>query len=191
MRSSISLRCRGKISFLVLASALTGSLLYAGVLISSKYILSLNAVTNSSADTASPNYKIQSGTIGQGLPGSAQSSSYQNSGGFAPQAAAMANPPAVNLSDAYVYPNPFKPNSPGRFQADKITFKHLPAEATIKIFAITGHQVAELHKTDRTVDDYDWNATNTDDRKLASGVYIYFITSPDGGKAKGKFAVIR
>ncbi|HAF95963.1 MAG: hypothetical protein A2021_02780 [Elusimicrobia bacterium GWF2_52_66] len=170
---------------------LTGSLVYAGVLISARYNLSIPVLANGGADMASPNYKIQTGTLGQGVSGNAQSSNYQNSGGFADQARAMANPPALNLSDAYVYPNPFKPNSPGSFQASEITFAHLPAEATIRIFAITGRQVAELHKTNRTVDDYKWNATNSDGQKLASGVYLYFITSPGGGKAKGKFAVIR
>ncbi len=185
------LKNRSKITLLILASALTGSLVYAVVLISAQYTLSLNTVTNGTANTSSPNYKIQAGTLGQSLYGSAESSNYKNSGGFSNQAAAMANPPAVNLSDAYVYPNPFKPNSPGSFQADNLTFKHLPPEATIKIFAITGKQVAELHKTDRTVDYYEWNTVNDDGRKLASGVYLFFMTAPNGGKAKGKFAVIR
>ena len=63
--------------------------------------------------------------------------------------------------------------------------------ATISIFAITGKQVAKLHKTDTTVDFYKWNVTNSDGQKLASGVYIYFMTAPGGGKARGKFAVIR
>lgn len=176
---------------IILAAALTGSLVYAGMLISSNYILSFNAVTNGVSSTASAGYRIQTGTLGQGVFGSAQSANYQNSGGFVSQAVAPVSPPAANLSDAYVYPNPFKPNSPGSFQSDKITFKHLPAEATIRIFAITGRQVAELHKTDSSVDYYEWNAANSDGQKLASGVYIYYMTAPAGGKAKGKFAVIR
>jgi flagellar hook assembly protein FlgD len=63
--------------------------------------------------------------------------------------------------------------------------------AVIKIFDIAGVQVAELRKSDTTADHYEWNVTNNDGRKLASGVYIYSITAPGGGKAKGKFAVIR
>jgi len=185
------LKLRGRKTLLALAAALTGALAYAGSLISSGYNISLGEMTNGSANTASQHYRIQTGTLGQGIFGDAQSSNYRNSSGFANGAAALANPPAANLSDAYVYPNPFKPNSPGRFRADKITFKHLPAEATIRIFAITGKQVAELRKTDGAVDYYEWNATNDDGQKLASGVYIYFMTAPNGGKAKGKFAVIR
>lgn len=182
---------RVKRILLVLAAVLTGPLVYAGVLLSSQYNLPVIVAVNGSANTSSANYRIRTGTLGQGVYGSAHSSNYQNSGGFVNQVAALANPPALNLSDAYVYPNPFKPNSPGSFQASKITFKHLPAEATIKIFEITGKLVTEIHKTDRTVDYYDWNATNDSGQKLASGVYIFFMTAPNGGKAKGKFAIIR
>ena len=185
------MRIRSKVTLLVLTAALTGSLVYAGALISAQYNFPVIVVVNGSANTASANYKIQTGTLGQSVFGSAHSSNYQNSGGFVNQAAALANPPAVNLSDAYVYPNPFKPNSPGSFQAAKITFKHLPPEATIKIFEITGKEVIELHKTDRTVDYYEWNAVNNSGQKLASGVYLFFMTAPNGGKAKGKFAIIR
>lgn len=169
---------------------LTGSLVYAGVLVSSQYKLSLSMLVNGRASTVSPNYNIQAGVLGQGVSGKAQSSSYHISDRFENRVAPTVSATAANLSAAYVYPNPFKPNSPGRFQADKITFKHLPAEVTIRIFAITGKQVAELHKTDETVD-YEWNAVNSDGQKLASGVYIYFITAPDGDKTTGKFAIIR
>lgn len=185
------LKSRGKSALPALSAALVCLAVSAGALISSGYKLSIPVLASGSADTASLNYKVQTGTLGQVFSGSSQSANYRNSGGFLAPALAMANPPAVNLSDAYVYPNPFKPNSPGSFHAEKITFKHLPAEATIRIFAITGRQVTELHKTDRTVDYYEWNATNSDGQKLASGVYLYFMTAPGGGKAKGKFAVIR
>ena len=180
-----------RLSILFLSAALAGPLAYAVVLLSSRHTLSIPSVTNGSATTVSANYKIQTGVLGQAVSGSAHSSNYSNSGGFSNQAAALANPPAANLSEAYVYPNPFKPNSPGSFQASKLTFKHLPATATIKIFAITGKQVAELHKTDVSVDSYEWNGVNTDGQKLASGVYLFFMTAPNGGKARGKFAVIR
>lgn len=185
----ISLRSalrRGR--WLALAALLTGSLVYAEVLLSSQYSLSAPVMANGGANTVSPNYKIRTGILGQAFSGAAQSSNYNNAGGFVVPTAAL---PAADLSDAYVFPNPFKPNSPGRFQAAEITFGHLPAVATISVFAITGKQVAKLHKTDTTVDFYKWNVTNSDGQKLASGVYIYFMTAPGGGKARGKFAVIR
>lgn len=170
---------------------LTGSLVGAGVMVSFQYSLSRPAVQNGGANTVSTSYKVQTGVLGQAVSGSAQSESYVISGAFVALPAAVPALSAPDLSDAYVYPNPFKPNSPGSFQAAKLTFKHLPAQTKIAIFAITGKRVAELHKTDSTVDYYEWNATNGDGQQLASGVYLYFMTSPDGSKAKGKFAVIR
>ena len=173
--------------WLAAAALLTGSLVYAEVLISSQYSLSVPVMANGGANTVSPNYGIRTGILGQAVSGGAQSLNYNNSGGFVVPTTAL----PADLRDAYVYPNPFKPNSPGRFQAAEITFGHLPAVAEIGIFAITGKQVAKLHKTDTTVDFYKWNVTNSDGQKLASGVYLYFITAPGGGKARGKFAVIR
>ncbi|MCX5792200.1 MAG: hypothetical protein NTY45_08310 [Elusimicrobia bacterium] len=182
---------RSKFSFLFLAAVLAGPLVYAGVLINSLLQSVVPISVNSSGSGASLNYRNPAGTLGQSVYGSAKSAHYSNSGGFVSQTAVLLNPPAANLSDAYVYPNPFKPNSPGSFQAAKLTFKHLPAEATIRIFEITGRQVAELHKTDTTVDYYEWNTANNDGRKLASGVYIFLMTAPGGGKARGKFGIIR
>lgn len=173
------------------AALLAASLAYAGPLISSRYILSIPVLSNGSANTASANYKIRTGVFGQGLPGGAQSANYRNAGGFVDRAQPQVNSAAADLSDAYVYPNPFKPNSPGSFRSDRLTFKRLPAAATIRIFAITGRQVAKLHKTDGAVDYYEWGAVNGGGEKLASGIYLYLVTAPGGGKAKGKFAVIR
>jgi hypothetical protein len=160
-------------------------------MISARYTLSIPLLDGGGADTASANYRIEAGTLGQNLSGNSQSSGYRNAGGFADPARPAPSGAAGNLAEAYVYPNPFKPNSPGSFQADKLTFKRLPPEADIKIFAITGAKVAEFRKSDPAADHYEWDVTNTDGRKLASGVYIYFITAPGGGKVKGKFAVIR
>jgi len=170
-----------------------GSLTAAGVMVSSQYHLSVPALVGGSGNTASAHYKVQTGILGQSAAGTAQSSNYQSSAGLETPGV-TADPvgaAAANLSGAYVYPNPFKPNSPGRFQADKITFKGLSADVTIRIFAITGKQVAELHKTDTAADDYEWDAVNGDGRKLASGVYLYLMTAPNGDKAKGRFAIIR
>ena len=184
-----SLRRRRKMFLLALTSALAGSLAYAGLLISTNHILSIPVIINGTANTVSANYKIHTGVLGRAMTGGAQSSHYILTGGIV-ETVVPPSPPA-NPCDPYVYPNPFKPNTPGLFQAGKLTFKQLPAEATIKIYAITGKQLTELHKTDSAVDYYDWNAANSDGQKLASGVYIFFLTSPGGCKAKGKFSVIR
>lgn len=173
------------------ACALAASLVYAGALVSERYALSIPTLVNGGANTASAGYAIQYGVLGQGLAGRAESANYSESGGFVDPALGTAELPASSLGEVYVYPNPFKPNSPGRFQAAGITFKRLPATATIRVYAITGRLVAELRKTDTGVDNYEWDVTNSAGRKLASGVYIFYVTAPCGGSAKGKFAVIR
>lgn len=160
------------------------------MLAGSSYKIPVSMSVNAGANTASAGYRIQTGTLGQGFA-SAQSSSYRNAGGFVYQTVVEAAPLPNDLRDVYVYPNPFKPNSPGRFQADKLIFKRLPAEAVIRIFTIAGKRVAELHKANGGVDYYEWSPVNDDGQRLASGVYVYIITSPNKGKVKGKFAIIR
>ncbi len=174
----------------VTAFFLAAAFLLAAVMISTNYKILIPSLSSSGGKSESSGYKTTA-VLGQGVSGSAESASYKDGAGFIPQTI-VASPPAPNLREVYVYPNPYKPNSPaGKFYADKITFKKLPALATIKIFTISGELAATLRKTDAAVDDYEWLATNDAGRRLASGVYIYFITTPAGEKAKGKFAIIK
>lgn len=179
-----------KQGFEISALILTGSVLFAAAMISTNYKILIPSLSSSGGKSESSSYKTTA-ALGQGVSGSAESASYKNSAGFISQTIVV-SPPASNLSEVYVYPNPYKPNSPSsKFYADKITFKRLPAQATIKVFTISGELAATLRKTDASVDDYEWSATNDAGRKLASGVYIYFITTQTGEKAKGKFAIIK
>jgi hypothetical protein len=165
--------------------------LFAAVLVSTNYKIFIGLLSGGGGRSTSDSYKIASAVIGQGMVGSAGSASYQSCVGYIPQAEVLKAQAATNLSEVYVYPSPYKPNSPdSRFYADKITFKKLTGEATIKVFTITGELAATLKKTD-SFDYYEWDATNDAGQKLASGVYIYFITTPNGEKAKGKFAIIK
>ncbi len=99
------------------------------------------------------------------------------------------------LADAFAYPNPYRPGSGGDFGesafGDGIVFASLPARARVRIFSLSGAQVADLSDEDgdgRCL----WNTRNPDGGKAASGVYFYIITGP-GSKAKktGKIAIIR
>lgn len=82
-----------------------------------------------------------------------------------------------------VYPNPYKPNS----GHPHITFIHqiLTSQSTIKIYTIAGELVDTIEETDGD-GQATWRPT-----KLASGIYIYVITSKDGGKCIGKLAILR
>ena len=171
---------------------LSTTCLVAVALISTNYqgVISLLAIGGGNASSAS--YKMTESVLGQGMFGNAQSASYHNESGYVPQAETLSNPPAADLKEVFVYPNPYKPNSHGsRFYSDRITFKRLPAVCTLKVFTISGELAAKLEKTNSSVDYYEWPATNNSGEKLASGVYIYFITAPNGEKAKGKFSVIK
>lgn len=90
-----------------------------------------------------------------------------------------------DLKELKVYPNPYKP-SKGH---TKIVFANLSANATIKIFTFDGELVWE--KENITTGSEEWLVVNKDNEKVASGVYIYFITNDRGERKFGKLAIIR
>ncbi|MEI7904031.1 MAG: carboxypeptidase-like regulatory domain-containing protein, partial [Candidatus Firestonebacteria bacterium] len=98
--------------------------------------------------------------------------------------------PAATLEKVLVYPNPYRSGSGGGFDSTGITFSGLTASAKIKIFTLAGALVRELEEKDND-GVYAWDASNTSGEKLASGVYLYFISDPNGNKKTGKFAVVR
>jgi fibronectin type 3 domain-containing protein len=97
--------------------------------------------------------------------------------------------PAVatwDLSEASVFPNPFK-----SYQGHThLTFDGLTAHAKIEIFTIAGERVCTLDETDGD-GMTSWDVTNSRGRKLASGVYIYRVTDNQGHEKISRFAVIR
>ena len=98
------------------------------------------------------------------------------------------------LSDVFAYPNPYKPGSTGDFGqsvfGDGVVFESLPAGSRIRIFNLAGGLVRDL-----TDDDGDgrclWDARTKDGARAASGVYLYLVTSPAGGKKSGRIAIIK
>jgi hypothetical protein len=101
---------------------------------------------------------------------------------------------AGQISGVYAYPNPYKPGSSGSFgqsaYGEGVVFESLPARSKIKIFNLAGGLVRELSD-----DDGDgrclWDARNRDGARAASGSYLYLVTSPSGGKHKGRIAIIK
>jgi hypothetical protein len=93
---------------------------------------------------------------------------------------------ALDLANASVFPNPFKP-----YQGHtSMTFDNLTAQAKIEVFTIIGERVCTLEETDGN-GRLSWNVTNSQSKKLASGVYIYRVTNKQGQEKISKFAVIR
>lgn len=85
-----------------------------------------------------------------------------------------------NLNSLKVYPNPFKPYAGHTF----VNFAYLTERATIRIFDVSGNLV-------KTIYENDGDGLAIWDGDVASGVYVYCITNPQGEKRLGKIAVIQ
>lgn len=131
------------------------------------------------------------GTSGQNIAGKTSSSRYTTGGGFISIINAVSEPvPAPDLEGTKIYPNPYKPGSGGKFDADFITFADLTRQCRIQVFNIAGELVATLDK-DNEDRDLTWEPENDAGLSLASGVYIYYITNDAGDKTVGKFAIVK
>ncbi|MGB9613378.1 MAG: Ig-like domain-containing protein, partial [Candidatus Margulisiibacteriota bacterium] len=98
---------------------------------------------------------------------------------------ALISLPATTLSQAYAFPNPFKPS----LGHSTITFTNLASECTIKIYTLTGDLVKTLVENDGNRE-YSWDVKNESGENLPSGLYFYVIKSADDTKS-GKLVIIR
>jgi hypothetical protein len=75
-----------------------------------------------------------------------------------------------------VYPNPVRETYTG-----PIAISNLVAESSVKISDVGGNLVWEtLSEGGRVV----WDGKDLDGRRVKTGVYLVFITNPDGSKKK-------
>ncbi|MGO4905399.1 type IX secretion system anionic LPS delivery protein PorZ [Flavobacterium sp. W20_MBD1_R3] len=87
-----------------------------------------------------------------------------------------------DLSNAYVYPNPVRPEYQGT-----VKIAGLLDKATIKITDIGGNLVYETTAEGGTIE---WDTTAFGKYKVASGVYMIFISAQDGVETKVKKVMI-
>ena len=87
-----------------------------------------------------------------------------------------------DLSNAYVYPNPVRPEYQGT-----VKIAGLVDNATIKITDIGGNLVYETTSQGGTIE---WDTTAFGKYKVASGVYMIFISAEDGVETKVKKVMI-
>lgn len=87
-----------------------------------------------------------------------------------------------DLNNVYVYPNPVRPNYSGTVKVAGLIDK-----ANIKITDIEGNLVYETTSEGGTIE---WDTTAFGRYKVASGVYMIFISAQDGGETKVKKVMI-
>jgi len=87
-----------------------------------------------------------------------------------------------DLSNVYVYPNPVRPTYSGTVKVAGLIDK-----ANVKITDIEGNLVYEVISSGGTIE---WDTTAFGKYKVASGVYMVFISAEDGGETKVKKVMI-
>ncbi len=87
-----------------------------------------------------------------------------------------------DLSNVYVYPNPVRPTYSGTVKVAGLIDK-----ANVKITDIEGNLVFEITSSGGTIE---WDTTAFGKYKVASGVYMVFISAQDGGETKVKKVMI-
>ena len=87
-----------------------------------------------------------------------------------------------DLNNVYVYPNPVRPDFEGT-----VKIAGLVDKATIKITDIEGNLVYETTSEGGTIE---WDTTAFGKHKVASGVYMIFISAQDGVETKVKKVMI-
>jgi hypothetical protein len=97
------------------------------------------------------------------------------------------------MGKVYAVPNPFisKSGFLGSGNVDqKIGFYGLPLHCTIRIFSFAGNLVQTIeHNVDLYTEEYFQVTRNG--QEIASGIYFYVVTTPEGDKYSGKFVVIK
>lgn len=94
----------------------------------------------------------------------------------------IATKASSDLSNAYVYPNPVRPGYQGT-----VKIAGLIDKANVKITDIEGNLVFETISEGGTIE---WDTTAFGKHKVASGVYMIFISAEDGVETKVKKVMI-
>jgi len=69
-------------------------------------------------------------------------------------------------------------------------FRSLPSRSTITIFTINGLHIRTIHPGLNNYYETEWDLTDRFGNKVASGVYLYYVTG-NGSSEIGKFAIVR
>jgi ligand-binding sensor domain-containing protein len=95
--------------------------------------------------------------------------------------------PASNLNAVKGYPNPFVVDPENaRFYID-----NLALNSNVNIYTADGFLVKEIPRGEILGARVSWDGTNDNGDPVASGVYIYLVTTKDGQTKSGKIALVR
>ncbi|MBU0476270.1 MAG: hypothetical protein KKF62_19145 [Bacteroidetes bacterium] len=100
---------------------------------------------------------------------------------------------ADKLGDVHVVPNPFlgKSGFVGSGEVDnQIGFYGLTEKCTIRIFSYSGHLIETINH-DAPLYTTAWFQVTRNGQDIASGIYFYVVTTPDGQQSNGKFVIIK
>jgi len=96
------------------------------------------------------------------------------------------------MTDVYVVPNPYR-GDVGSFHGTdegKIGFYGLPQECEIKIFSYSMQLVRTIEHNTPDYSNLNYQTTRVG-QEMASGIYFYVVTTPDGVSTHGKFVVLK
>ena len=97
------------------------------------------------------------------------------------------------MDKVYVVPNPFKSKSGfsgGGEVQNKIGFFALPAVCTIRIYSFAGNLIQTIEHNNALYTE-EWFQVTRNNQEIASGIYFYVVSTPNGDKFNGKFVVIK
>jgi hypothetical protein len=94
----------------------------------------------------------------------------------------IATTASENLNNVYVYPNPVRPEYEGTVKINGLLNK-----ANVKITDVAGNLVYEATTEGGTLE---WDTTAFGHHKVASGVYMIFVSAQDGSETKVKKVMI-
>ena len=95
--------------------------------------------------------------------------------------------PATTLEQVTGYPNPFVLEEP----FSRFTIDNLARNSTVHIYTAEGFLVKSFPKEQILGSRISWDGTNDRGDRVASGIYVYLVTTEEGLIKTGKIAVVR
>jgi len=98
----------------------------------------------------------------------------------------------LSLEQVYVAPNPFIVKSGYTGVGDvntQLRFYNLPKTCTIRIYSFSGQLVQTIEHDVNNIQ-HPYVQVTRNNQLIASGVYFYAVSAPDGSRSHGKFVII-